>query len=129
MTLPAEVSASWSAFADAVDVASLQDSDYARLAHFVVALDKVGLVLSDAEEGILDVGGRDGAPEFLAGELMTGVDIGLRSLAASRTAVADAAADAARAAAKAAEEAAAAAAKTAALSKLSDEEKKALGLL
>jgi hypothetical protein len=133
MSLPAPVAAAWSTFASAVDVSALNDADYAHLAQFVVALEAAGLSVSAAEEQILEVGGRAGAPEFLAGELMAGVDVGLRSIAGHKASVAAAAkgaSDAAAAAAKAAEEAAKAAeSKAAALSKLSDEEKKALGLL
>jgi hypothetical protein len=122
MSLPAPVAAAWSTFASTVNVSALNDADYAHLAQFVVALEAAGLSVSAAEEQILDVGGRAGAPEFLAGELMAGVDVGLRSIAAHKAG--------ATAAAKAAEEAAKAAeSKAAALSKLSDEEKKALGLL
>ena len=162
MTLPDSVGATWNAFAHAVDVTALHEADYARLAQVCVALDAAGLAMSAVEEQILEVGGRNGAPEFLAGELMAGVDVGTRAVGAAVTqaaAAADeaatkAAAEAAKAtqeAAKAAQEAAtkaaaeaanaaqeaanaaqeaakAAEAKTAALSKLSDEEKKALGL-
>lgn len=133
MTLPAPVAAAWSSFASAVNVAAMADADYNHLAGFVVALHDAGLGLAAAEESILEVGGRHGAPEFLAGELMAGVDVGLRALGAKARAgaVATKAAAEAAAAAKAAEEAAATAAKAkdAALSKLSDEEKKALGLV
>lgn len=133
MSLPESVTAAWNAFANAVDVTSLQEADYARLAQVCVALDTAGLPMTALEEQILEVGGGDGAPEFLAGELMAGVDVGTRAVAAHKAAASDAAAKAAAAAAeaaKAAEEAAKAAeAKNAALSKLSDEEKKALGLI
>ncbi len=139
MTLPDSVAAAWNAFAKAVDVTSLHEADYANLAQVAVALDAAGLPMTAIEEQILEVGGRSGAPEFLAGELMAGVDVGVRAVAAHRAgasaaaakvaAEAAAAAKAAEEAAKAAEEAAKAAeTKNAALSKLSDEEKKALGL-
>jgi hypothetical protein len=129
MTLPAAVAAAWSTFAKAVDVTALHEADYNHLAQFAVALDAAGLPMTAAEEQILEVGGRDGAPEFLAGELMAGVDVGVRAIAAHKAA-ANAATAAATEAAKAATEAAKAAeSKAAALSKLSDEEKKALGLL
>lgn len=132
MTLPDSVAAAWNAFAKAVDVASLHEADYANLAQVAVALDTAGLPMTAIEEQILEVGGRSGAPEFLAGELMAGVDVGVRAVAAHRAGASAAAAKAAveaTAAAQAAEEAAKAAeAKSAALSKLSDEEKKALGL-
>jgi hypothetical protein len=121
MSLPAAVAAAWSTFADAVDVTALHDADYTHLAQFAVALDAAGLAMTAAEEQILEVGGREGAPEFLAGELMAGVDVGVRAIAAHKAA-AGAAAAAATEAAKAAES------KAAALSKLSPEEKKALGL-
>lgn len=147
MTLPDSVGATWNAFAHAVDVTALHEADYARLAQVCVALDAAGLAMSAVEEQILEVGGRNGAPEFLAGELMAGVDVGTRAVAAHKAAAGAAAnqaaaaaeeaatkaaaeaANAAQEAANAAQEAAKAAeAKTAALSKLSDEEKKALGL-
>jgi hypothetical protein len=136
MTLPAAVAAAWSTFAKAVDVTALHETDYAHLAQFAVALHAAGLPMTAVEEQILEVGGREGAPEFLAGELMAGVDVGVRAVAAYKaTAVTAApaadtaavkAAEAAKA--KAAEAAKAAESKAAALSKLSPEEKKALGL-
>jgi hypothetical protein len=135
MTLPAAVAAAWSTFENAVDVTALDEADYTHLAQFAVALDAAGLPMTAAEEQILEVGGREGAPEFLAGELMAGVDVGVRAVAAYRATAAAApaassevtkAADAAKA--KAAEAAKAAESKAAALSKLSPEEKKALGL-
>jgi hypothetical protein len=139
MTLPDSVATAWNAFAHAVDVSSLQEADYANLALVAVALESSGLSMIAIEEPILEVGGRNGAPEFLAGELMAGVDVGVRAVAAHKAGVSAAAAKEAAAAAEAAkvaEEAARAAeaaakaaeAKSAALSKLSDEEKKALGL-
>ncbi len=142
MTLPAPVAAAWSAFANAVDVTALHEVDYSRLAQFAVALNAAGLPMTSAEEQILEVGGREGAPEFLAGELMAGVDVGVRAVAAYKaaagaaastanaaSAASEAAAKAAKAAeVKAAEAAKAAESKAAALSKLSPEEKKALGL-
>ena len=127
MTLPAPVEAAWSTFATGVNVASLQDADYGHLAQFVLALGGAGLGLSDAEEHVLEVGGREGAPEFLAGELMAGVDVGLRVLAASKKAPAGSG-PAGSAPAASAPAAKAADSKAAALSKLSPEEKKALGL-
>jgi hypothetical protein len=139
MTLPAAVATAWSTFANAVDVTALHEADYTHLAQFAVALDAAGLAMTAAEEQILEVGGREGAPEFLAGELMAGVDVGVRAVAAYKAAAGSAgsAAPAANAAAakaaeaaeaKAAEAAKAAESKAAALSKLSPEEKKALGL-
>jgi colicin import membrane protein len=138
MTLPAAVATAWSTFANAVDVTALHEADYTHLAQFAMALNAAGLPMTAAEEQILEVGGREGAPEFLAGELMAGVDVGVRAVAAYKAtaaasagapAVDAAAAKAAEAAkAKAAEAAKAAESKAAALSKLSPEEKKALGL-
>ena len=79
-----EIANAWSKFADTVDIAGMTDADWDHLAAYVIALDQVGLGLSAAEENVLEVGGRDGAPEFLAGELMAGVDVGLRVLSQSR---------------------------------------------
>jgi hypothetical protein len=129
MTLPVAVAAAWSTFADAVDVTALHEADYNHLAQFAVALDAAGLPMTAAEEQILEVGGRAGAPEFLAGELMAGVDVGVRAIAAHKAVATAATAASAAATAAASEAAKAAESKAAALSKLSDEEKKALGLL
>ena len=79
-----EVALAWSTFAETVDVTGMSDADWDHLAAYVAALDKAGLALSAAEDNLIDVGSRDGAPEFLTGELMAGVDVGLRVLAHQR---------------------------------------------
>lgn len=144
MTLPSEVAAAWNAFADAIDVSSMQEADYVRFTDVAVAAHAAGVGLDALQDPIIDVASKDGAPDFLGGELTMGLDIALRALAAhaasatsgvgaAAAAAAAAAAVAKEAEARAAAEAAAAAkaaeeARSAALSKLSPEERKALGL-
>ncbi len=138
MALPSAVSAAWSAFADSVDVSSLMEADYERFTSVALAAHANNVALDALGDQIIDLAGRDGAPEFLAGELTMGLDIALRALrvgartavsAAAPTAATSAASAAVAAAAKAAaEKAAAEAARSAAMSKLTDEERAALGL-
>jgi hypothetical protein len=132
MALPPAVSQAWSAFADAVDVSSMAEADYQRFTNVALAAHANGVGLDALGDQIIDLSGRDGASEFLAGELTMGLDIALRALAASNTAKVATASSidpAAAAAAKAAaEKAAAEAARAAAMSKLSAEERAALGL-
>jgi hypothetical protein len=133
MALPSAVSKAWSAFADAIDVSSMVEADYVRFTAVALAAHAGGVGLDALEDQIIDLSGRDGASEFLAGELTMGLDIALRALAASGRAAASATSPAvdpavAAAAKAAAEKAAADAARSAALSKLSAEERAALGL-
>lgn len=121
MTLPATVAASWKTFADHVNVAELVESDYARFADVAVAAHAGGVGLDALADSIIDVATKDGAPDFLAGELTMGLDIALRALALEAARVATAAK-------QATERSAAEQARDAALSKLSPEERKALGL-
>ena len=113
--------ASWTSFADHINVAELGESDYARFAEVAVAAHAGGVGLDALGDSIIDVATKDGAPDFLAGELTMGLDIALRALALH-------AAHAAAAAKSATEKTAAEQARDAALSKLSPEERKALGL-
>ncbi len=120
MTFPAPVAAAWSTFADAVDVAAVGEGDYTRFAQLAVLAFTNGVGLDALQDPLIDLASRDGAPDFLAGELTTGLDIALRALRLH--------ADGAAAVAAAAEKSAAEVARTAALGKLTDEERKALGL-
>ena len=120
MTLPDPVAASWSAFADAVDVAAVGEGDYNRFAQFAVHAFTNGVGLDALQDSLIDLASRDGAPDFLAGELTTGLDVALRALSQH--------VNGAGALAAAAEKSAAEVARTAALGKLSDDERKALGL-
>ncbi len=132
MALPPAVSVAWSAFADAVDVSSMVEADYQRFTAVTLAAHANGVGLDALGDQIIDLSGRDGASEFLAGELTMGLDIALRALAGfapaktTATPMADPAAVASARAA--AEKAAAEAARTAAMSKLTDDERAALGL-
>lgn len=137
MALPSPVSDAWSAFADAVDVASLTEADYDRFTNVALAAHANAVTLDALGDQIIDLAGRDGASEYLAGELTMGLDIALRALRIRATAAASAAPTAATSAASAAvaaaakaaaEKAAAEAARSAAMSKLTDDERAALGL-
>jgi hypothetical protein len=133
MALPPAVSKAWSAFADAIDVSSMVEADYVHFTAVALAAHASGVGLDALGDQIIDLSSRDGASEFLAGELTMGLDIALRALGASAPVAAKATGSAvdpaAAAAAKAAaEKAAAAAARSAALSKLSADERAALGL-
>ena len=121
MSLPAPVAAAWTAFAAGVNVGEVIDADYERLARVAVTAAANGVGLDALQDAIIDVASKDGAPDFLAGELTAGLDVALRSLRVQ--------AETGALAAKAAEEKSAAeVARNSALSKLSDEERKALGL-
>lgn len=123
--MPAAVAISWANFADHVNIGELQEVDYVRFTDVALVAHAQGTGLDALQDSIIDLAGRDGAPEFLAGELTMGLDIALRALAAgasSSVLLADGVDKAAR------DKAATEAARTAALSKLSDEERKALGI-
>lgn len=123
--MPAAVAISWANFADHVNIDELQEVDYVRFTDVALVAHAHGTGLDALQDSIIDLAGRDGAPEFLAGELTMGLDIALRALAAgasSSVLLADGVDKAAR------DKAATEAARTAALSKLSDEERKALGI-
>ena len=123
--MPAAVAISWANFADHVNIDELQEVDYVRFTDVALVAHAHGTSLDALQDSIIDLAGRDGAPEFLAGELTMGLDIALRALAAgasSSVLLADGVDKAAR------DKAATEAARTAALSKLSDEERKALGI-
>ena len=121
MSLPAPVAVAWKSFVDHVNVAELADADYQRFAAVAIAAHAGGVGLDALGDSIIDVATKDGAPDFLAGELTMGLDIALRALTAQ---VAHGEAEAAAAA----ERSAAEQARDAALSKLSPEERMALGL-
>jgi hypothetical protein len=121
MSLPAPVAAAWQSFADHVNVAELVESDYQRFAEVALAAHAGGVGLDVLGDSIIDVATKDGAPDFLAGELTMGLDIALRALGLE-------VARATAATKEATERSAAEQARDAALSKLSPEERKALGL-
>ena len=123
--MPAAVAISWANFVDHINIGELQEADYARFTDVALAAHAHGTGLDALQDSIIDLASRDGAPEFLAGELTMGLDIALRALAAGAASSVLPAAGVDRAAR---EKAAAEAARTAALSKLSDEERKALGI-
>jgi hypothetical protein len=104
--VPESVAKAWEAFASIVDVTSVQDGDWDRLASVVVALYEADLGYPAIEDGLIDLSNREGAPEFLSGELVAGIDVGLKVLSKG---------DAERK-------------RAAALAKLSPEERAALGL-
>lgn len=149
MALPSAVSVAWSAFADAVDVSSLAEPDYERFTNVALVAHANSVGLDLLGDQIIDLAGREGASEYLAGELTMGLDIALRALhshdnshtsshtsshtnasttAAPRAATSAATAAAAAVAKAAAEKAAAEAARGAAMAKLTAEERAALGL-
>ena len=125
MTMPAAVAISWANFADHINIAEMQEADYARFTDVALAACAHSVGLDALQDSIIDLASRDGAPEFLAGELTMGLDIALRALAASAASSVLPAVSVDRVAQ---EKATAEAARTAALSKLSDEERKALGI-
>ncbi len=125
VTLPAVVAISWANFADHVNIGELQEADYARFTDVALVAHANATGLDALQDSIIDLASRGGAPEYLAGELTMGLDIALRALAAG---VASSALPAAAVDKAAQEKAAAETARIAALSKLSDEERKALGL-
>ena len=121
MTIPDAVAKAWKDFADHVDVTQVSDDDYRRLANVALAAHTGGVGLDALGDAVIDLASTDGAPDFLAGELTTGLDIALRALtgyAAHTSAVAE----------EAAKQSAAEQARDAALTKLTPEERKALGL-
>jgi hypothetical protein len=139
MSLPTNVTSAWTTFAKFSPWDAMGDVEWAAYSKFVLECHHAKIGYPEVEELLIEGSGVDGAPEFLAGELAAGLEVGLRVLklapaptaapaAAATTAapVEDAAAKAKREKAEAAK--AAAAAKEAAMSKLSPEERKALGL-
>jgi hypothetical protein len=137
MELPATVTAAWSTFAKFSPWDAMDDIQWTVYSGFVAACADAGLGYADLEEFLIENVSIDGAPDFLAGELAAGLEVGTRVLkmrpAAPAPAPAAAAAPAETAEAKAAREAAEAAkvaeeARLAAMAKLSPEERKALGL-
>lgn len=121
MTLPEPVAAVWAIFAEQVIVSDLAEADYARFTSVALAAHANAVGLDALQDAIIDVASRDGAPEYLAGELTMGLDIALRALSAQSAKLSgnDAEAEAQRTAEEA---------RGAALSKLSAEERTALGL-
>ena len=142
MELPATVTAAWSTFAKFSPWDAMDDIQWTVYTGFVAACADANLGYADLEEFLIGNASVDGAPDFLAGELAAGLEVGTRILkmrpaapaAAAVPAVAPvAAAPVETAEAKAAREAAEAAkvaeeARLAVLAKLSPEERKALGL-
>lgn len=137
MELPATVTAAWSTFAKFSPWDAMDDIQWTVYSGFVAACADAGLGYADLEEFLIENASVDGAPDFLAGELAAGLEVGTRVLkmrpAALPTPVAAPADAAETPEAKAAREAAEAAklaeeARLAAMAKLSPEERKALGL-
>ncbi len=136
MELPAPVTAAWSTFAKFSPWDAMDDIQWTVYSGFVATCADAGLGYGDLEEFLIENVSIDGAPDFLAGELAAGLEVGTRVLkmrpaapagpatpaVAAETAEAKAAREAAEAA-KIAEEA-----RLAAMAKLSPEERKALGL-
>jgi hypothetical protein len=139
MELPAPVTAAWSTFAKFSPWDAMDDIQWTVYSGFVAACADAGLGYPDLEEFLIENVSIDGAPDFLAGELAAGLEVGTRVLKMRPAAPAVVAAPAAAAApvetaeAKAAREAAEAAkvaeeARLAVMAKLTPEERKALGL-
>jgi phage tail protein X len=140
MELPAPVTAAWSTFAKFSPWDAMDDIQWTVYSGFVAACADANLGYADLEEFLIENVSIDGAPDFLAGELAAGLEVGTRVLKMRSAAVAPAPVAAHVAAeavetpeAKAAREAAEAAkiaeeARLAAMTKLSPEERKALGL-
>lgn len=136
MELPAPVTAAWSTFAKFSPWDAMDDIQWTVYSGFVATCADAGLGYADLEEFLIENVSIDGAPDFLAGELAAGLEVGTRVLkmrpaapaapatpvVAAETAEAKAAREAVEAA-KIAEEA-----RLAAMAKLSPEERKALGL-
>jgi hypothetical protein len=130
MELPATVTAAWSTFAKFSPWDAMDDIQWTVYSGFVAACADAGLGYADLEEFLIENVSIDGAPDFLAGELAAGLEVGTRVLkmrpaapvVAAETPEAKAAREAAEAA-KIAEDA-----RLAAMAKLSPEERKALGL-
>jgi phage tail protein X len=141
MELPAPVTAAWSTFAKFSPWDAMDDIQWTVYSGFVAACADANLGYADLEEFLIENVSIDGAPDFLAGELAAGLEVGTRVLKMRPAAPAPVAAPVASAAAapvetpeaKAAREAAEAAklaeeTRLAAMAKLSPEERKALGL-
>jgi hypothetical protein len=142
MELPAPVTAAWSTFAKFSPWDAMDDIQWTVYSGFVAACADAGLGYPDLEEFLIENVSIDGAPDFLAGELAAGLEVGTRVLkmrpaalaaAPAPAAVAPAAAPVETAEAKAAREAAEAAkaaeeARLVVIAKLTPEERKALGL-
>ena len=141
MELPASVTSAWSTFAKFSPWDAMDDVQWTVYTGFVAACADANLGYADLEEFLIENVSVDGAPDFLAGELAAGLEVGTRILKvrpivaapAAAATTAPAAAPVETAEAKAAREAAEAAkvaeaARHAAMAKLSPEERKALGL-
>ena len=139
MELPATVTAAWSTFAKFSPWDAMDDIQWTVYSGFVAACADANLGYADLEEFLIENVSIDGAPDFLAGELAAGLEVGTRVLKLRPAAPAPTAAPSVAAApvetaeAKAAREAAEAAkvaeeARLAAMAKLTPEERKALGL-
>jgi hypothetical protein len=133
MELPATVTAAWSTFAKFSPWDAMDDIQWTVYSGFVAACADAGLGYADLEEFLIENVSIDGAPDFLAGELAAGLEVGTRVLKMRPAAPAAPAVAAETPEAKAAREAAEAAkiaeeARLAAMAKLSPEERKALGL-
>jgi phage tail protein X len=136
MELPAPVTAAWSTFAKFSPWDAMDDIQWTVYSGFVAACADANLGYAELEEFLIENVSIDGAPDFLAGELAAGLEVGTRVLKMRPAAPAPApvaAAPVETPEAKAAREAAEAAkiaeeARLAAMAKLSPEERKALGL-
>jgi hypothetical protein len=133
MELPATVTAAWSTFAKFSPWDAMDDIQWTVYSGFVAACADAGLGYADLEEFLIENVSIDGAPDFLAGELAAGLEVGTRVLKMRPAAPTAPAVAAETPEAKAAREAAEAAkiaeeARLAAMAKLSPEERKALGL-
>lgn len=133
MELPATVTAAWSTFAKFSPWDAMDDIQWTVYSGFVASCADAGLGYADLEEFLIENVSIDGAPDFLAGELAAGLEVGTRVLKMRPAAPAAPAVAAETPEAKAAREAAEAAkiaeeARLAAMAKLSPEERKALGL-
>ena len=133
MELPATVTAAWSTFAKFSPWDAMDDIQWTVYSGFVAACADAGLGYADLEEFLIENVSIDGAPDFLAGELAAGLEVGTRVLKMRPAAPAAPAVATETPEAKAAREAAEAAkiaeeARLAAMAKLSPEERKALGL-
>ncbi len=133
MELPATVTAAWSTFAKFSPWDAMDDIQWTVYSGFVAVCADAGLGYPELEEFLIENASVDGAPDFLAGELAAGLEVGTRVLKMRPAAPAAAAVAAETPEAKAAREAAEAAkiaeeARLAAMAKLSPEERKALGL-
>ena len=135
MELPATVTAAWSTFAKFSPWDAMDDIQWTVYSGFVAACADANLGYADLEEFLIENVSIDDAPDFLAGELAAGLEVGTRVLKMRPAAPAPsvAAAPVETAELKAAREAAEAAkvaeeARLAAMAKLTPEERKALGL-